>query len=78
VTESFLLPPDLGSGAVLEYRAYIIDADGHIVEAVPMVCVDDAEATKKAKRLVDGRDVELWQRARKIVRFEHLISKPAE
>jgi hypothetical protein len=30
---------------------------------------------KQAKQLVDGYDVEVWQRARKIARFEH---KPKE
>jgi hypothetical protein len=53
-----------------EYRAYIVGHDGHFSEAVPLVCVDDDEAMKKAKQLVDGHDVELWQRDRKIATFE--------
>jgi hypothetical protein len=31
---------------------------------------DDAAATAAAKQLVDGHDVELWQRDRKIGTFE--------
>jgi hypothetical protein len=53
-----------------EYRAYIVGHDGHFSEAVPLVCADDDEAMKKAKQLVDGHDVELWQRDRKIATFE--------
>jgi hypothetical protein len=53
-----------------EYRAYVIGDDGHFFEAVPLTCVDDAEATEKVKRLVDGHDIELWQYDRKIARFD--------
>jgi hypothetical protein len=42
-----------------EYRAYKIGSDGHFFEAVPLVCVNDAEAEEKAMRLVNGSDVEL-------------------
>ena len=54
-----------------EYRVYIIGSDGHFQSAVPLDCADDFEAKEKAKRLVDGHDVELWQRVRKIARFDH-------
>jgi len=55
------------------YRAYKIDAEGHIWKAVDLVVKDDAEAIEEAKRLVNGNDVELWQRDRKIAR----LKKPA-
>jgi hypothetical protein len=54
-----------------EYRAYLIGEDGHFQDAVPLICDDDADAMEKAKRLVDNRDVELWERARKVATFEH-------
>jgi hypothetical protein len=54
-----------------EYRAYLIGEDGHFQDAVPLICADDAEAMEKAQRLVDTRDVELWERARKVATFEH-------
>jgi hypothetical protein len=40
------------------------------------VCVDDAEATEVAKKLVDGHDIELWSGARRVdtVRHQHLLS----
>ena len=53
-----------------DYRAYIIDSDGRFREAVQLDCPDDNEAVKQAEQLVDGHDVELWQRARKIARFD--------
>jgi hypothetical protein len=52
-----------------EYRAYLVDRDGHFYEAVPLICADDAEAMEKAKRLAVGHDVELWQLDRKIANF---------
>jgi len=53
-----------------DYRAYIIGSDGEFQESVPLDCADDNVATMKAKQLVDGHHVELWQRTRKIARFE--------
>jgi hypothetical protein len=60
-----------GSSHMPEYRAYIIGSDGHFHSSVPLECDDDTEAMEKAKQLVNGHDIELWQRARKIARFEH-------
>jgi hypothetical protein len=54
-----------------EYRAYVIGKDGHFNEAVPMVCSDDAEAIEKAKQLVNGHDVELWQCDRMVATLNH-------
>jgi hypothetical protein len=54
-----------------EYRVYIIGSDGHFYNSVPLECADDTAAKKRAKKLVDGHDVELWQRDRKIATFEH-------
>jgi hypothetical protein len=56
-----------------EYRAYIVGSDGHIFNAVDLECPDDAEAMKQAEQLVDGHDVELWQRARRIIVLKHTL-----
>jgi hypothetical protein len=56
---------------VLEYRAYIIGADGHIVGYEPIVCRDDDEAKAKADRMVDGHDIELWSGDRFVIRLIH-------
>jgi hypothetical protein len=53
-----------------EYRAYILDEDGHVSRAIPFVCADDEAAKKYARQFVDGRDVELWQGSRQIASFD--------
>jgi hypothetical protein len=58
---------------VQHYRAYIIGWDGHILSAVDLFCADDDAANERAKQLVDGHDVELWQLDRKITVF---LSEP--
>ncbi len=55
-----------------EYRAYLLDSDGHFYEAVPLICADDAEAIENAKWLADSCDVELWQLDRKITTIKHI------
>jgi hypothetical protein len=54
-----------------DYRAYMIGSDGHIFHAVEMECPGDTEAAEQAKRLVDGHEVELWRRGRKVATFKH-------
>jgi hypothetical protein len=56
-----------------DYRAYILNSAGHFADVVPLECADDEDAKKQVEQLVDGHVVELWQRARKIARFD---SKP--
>ncbi|OSJ35151.1 hypothetical protein CT676_41850 [Bradyrhizobium sp. MOS001] len=53
-----------------EFRAYIIDGAGHITLRVDIVVEDEAEARERAKLLVDGRAVELWEGATRLDRFE--------
>jgi hypothetical protein len=62
--------PVANGGSMADYRAYLVDSDGHFYEAVALVCADDAEAIQKAKQLVDHREVELWQLDRKIATFK--------
>ena len=45
--------------------------DEHFVGSEPMICRDDTEAIAKAKRLVDGHDVELWNGDRLVTRLSH-------
>jgi hypothetical protein len=56
---------------VAEYRAYTVGHDGHFIGFEPLICADDAEAIEKAKRLVDGHDIELWSGVRIVIRLEH-------
>jgi hypothetical protein len=54
-----------------DYRVYIIGADGHFRSAIPLVCENDDDAIERAKQLVDGHDLELWQLGRKVVGISH-------
>ncbi|MEA2951190.1 MAG: hypothetical protein QOJ96_710 [Alphaproteobacteria bacterium] len=51
------------------YRAYIMGRDGHILKSVDLFCENDQAAKEQARKLVVGRDVELWQLDRKISVF---------
>jgi hypothetical protein len=54
-----------------DYRAYLIGSDGRFCKSIALDLPDEATAIAAAKQLVDGHDVELWQRDRKIGKFEH-------
>jgi hypothetical protein len=49
-----------------DYRVYIVDAEGHFSDVVPLVCGDDQEAIRLTQALALDRDVELWQLDRKV------------
>jgi len=55
---------------VQEYRAYIVDQDGHVTGRIDLLCEDEDAARQRVKQLVDGLAVELWQGNQKIERFE--------
>jgi hypothetical protein len=38
-----------------------------------MKCADDAEAIEKAKRMVNGQNVELWSGPRLVIRLEQKL-----
>jgi hypothetical protein len=52
-----------------EYRAYTVGSDGHFVNFKALACADDDEAIDRAKRLIDGHDIELWSGGRFIKRL---------
>jgi hypothetical protein len=54
-----------------EYRAYAVGLDGHFIGFEPLTSRDDAEAGEKAKRLVEGNDIELWSGERLVIRISH-------
>ena len=57
-----------------DYRAYVIGPDGHIKDRIEFWSEDDEKAKEHAGQYVDGRDIELWRRDRKIAEFK-CISK---
>ena len=53
-----------------DYRAYIINGPFNSVRTeFPHNCPDDTTAIEAAKQLVDGHDIELWDRDRFVGRF---------
>jgi len=49
-----------------DYRVYIVGADGHFCDVVPLVCTDDEQAIRLAQELAIDQAVELWQLDRKV------------
>ena len=57
-----------------DYRAYIFGVDNHRYQKAAQFAsdhADDLSAMKAAEQLVDGHDVELWECARLVARFDH-------
>ena len=57
-----------------DYRAYVLGTDNHRYQKVAQFAsnhADDRTAMKAAEQLVDGHDVELWECARLVARFDH-------
>jgi len=50
----------------MDYRAYIMSEDGHISGVREFDCADDEDAKAKAAQMLDGHDLEVWQRERRI------------
>ena len=54
-----------------EYRAYTVGDDGHFAASRAFTCANDGDAIVWAKRLLDGRDVELWSGDRFVIKLDH-------
>jgi hypothetical protein len=52
------------------YRAYLIARHGHHIQAVDLECDDDDAAKQRAELMADGTNVELWEHARRIAKFD--------
>lgn len=55
---------------MIEYRAYILGQDGHIINSRGFACENDDDATVWAQQLADCHDVELWSGARFVLRLD--------
>jgi hypothetical protein len=51
------------------YRAYLIDKDNRVDSYKPLDAESDEEALERARRLVDGHDVEVWSLDRMVGRL---------
>jgi hypothetical protein len=54
-----------------DYRVYVIGSDGRFDKAIHLYCRDDNAAIESAKQFINGHDIELWQRDRRIARFDN-------
>ena len=52
------------------YYAFAIGEDGHVTKRIEIICENDEEAKRRARQLVDGHAIELWQEARMIETFD--------
>ena len=52
-----------------EYRAFTVGEDGNRAVSHEMVCREDGEAVARAKRLIDGHDIEVWSGDRLVIRL---------
>ena len=50
----------------MDYRAYLLDENGHIVDAHTFVAASDEVALMHAYQYANGLDVEVWHRARRV------------
>jgi hypothetical protein len=58
------------------FYAYVVDPNGHVVSRVDLELESEEAAIERAKQLVDGHDVELWQRDRKIAVHSQPVKPP--
>jgi hypothetical protein len=66
----------MGVAIMPEYRIFVVESDSYITQPPQIVeCADDQEAIQYAKQFIDGRDVELWQKSRCVVRFARTSGK---
>ena len=52
-----------------DYRVFVINSDGHVIDRFEFWCLDDDEAKEKARQLLDGQDIELWHQAQVVNRI---------
>jgi hypothetical protein len=50
----------------MDYRAYLVDEQGHIVDAYVFAAASDEAALIHAYQYTNGLDVEVWHRARRV------------
>lgn len=61
-----------------DYRVYLMGRDGHIIERIDLVCVDEGSARDKAEKLALRYEVELWELARRIEVYPRQSERPSE
>lgn len=71
-------PASTNAAAMAHYRAYFIGQDGHFIKARDVVEADDRTAMIAARAMAGLYAIELWERDRKIVRYDaaHHMDSP--
>ncbi|RYE97882.1 MAG: hypothetical protein EOO77_38250 [Oxalobacteraceae bacterium] len=69
-------PPSAEPDRTPSYRAVVLDAYGGEVLNTPISAAGDDEAKGKARALVDGHALDLWDGLRFIERFEPVDPLP--
>jgi hypothetical protein len=66
----------VAGGAMPDYRLYTVTSGGRI-HGVPTVisCVDDQEATEKARQLAQDEAIDVWERDRRVARVSPNASR---
>ncbi|MGY3506847.1 MULTISPECIES: hypothetical protein [unclassified Bradyrhizobium] len=54
----------------MDYRAYILDDEGRITGVHELDCANGEEAKEKAAQLLDGHNLDVWQRERHVTRLK--------
>jgi hypothetical protein len=62
-----------GATSIPDFRADAVRPDGNFEGFEALICVDDDEAIKQSRRLVDRGAIELWSGERFITRMEHEV-----
>jgi len=63
-------------GGMPHYRIYVVQQSGRISgQPIIIECDGDKEVIEKARKMLDGRDIEVWDRARVVARLKSYESK---
>jgi hypothetical protein len=66
----------MGMAIMPKYSVFILDPTHYITQTPQSVeCANDEEAIQKARQFIDGRDIELWEKARLVARFPRTSGK---
>lgn len=56
----------------MEFRAYPVGEDGHLLAPIVIASDTDEAAIEQVKTMLNGRPIELWQQSRMLGWFERI------
>jgi hypothetical protein len=55
-----------------DYRAYYVETNGQLAAgSKELDCDTDITAIESARKMLDGKDIEIWDGLRKVIRLPH-------